>query len=66
MTHEERAALIMSQTACMLAEMEGMKALNIERAAAGHSIAYDEEAFCGLPDRYGLGYNAVMSVLQGQ
>jgi hypothetical protein len=62
MTDEQKAAFVNSQTACMLVELEAMKAENAARAAGGDAPAYGVSAFHGLIDRYNLGHNAVMSV----
>ena len=61
MTPEQQAAFIHSQTACMLAEMEAMKAANVAREVQGHSYAYGEDEFRALPDRFGLGHNTVVT-----
>ena len=63
MTLEERAAYINSQVACALIEMEGMKAENMQRAHLGQSMAYSDTSFIALIERYGIGYNAVLSYL---
>lgn len=65
MTPEQRAAFVNSRVACMLAELEAMKAANEERLADGMALAYDYKAFSDLPDVYGLGHNAVVSFLIG-
>jgi hypothetical protein len=51
----------MAQTASMLAELEAMKAENRQREMQGFSDAYGEAQFLALPDRYGIGHNAVVS-----
>ncbi len=63
---EERVAFISSQTTCALIEMESMKALNTYRQMRGETIAYDESAFLGIIDKYGLGYNDVILTLRGE
>lgn len=64
MTPAQSAAYIQSQTACMLAELESMKAANRVRAMQGYSDAYGEEEFLALPDRYGLGHNTVVEMIR--
>ena len=61
MTAEQKAAFINAQAACAMAEIAGMQAANIERRAHGYSLAYDESAFAAVPDRYGIGHNAVVT-----
>jgi len=61
MTDIQKAAFIMAQTASMLAELEAMKAENRQREMQGFSDAYGEAQFLALPDRYGIGHNAVVS-----
>lgn len=65
MTPEQKAAFINAQAACMLAELEAMKAFNHFRMSIGMALAYDEEAFLALPDKYGLGHNTVYAFLAG-
>jgi hypothetical protein len=60
MTEEQKAAYVNAQTACALIEMEGMKALNLERDRRGHSLAYTEEDFLKVIEKYGIHHNAVM------
>lgn len=62
---EQRAAFINSQTACMLVELEAMRAANRERESNGFSPAYGEDEFLALITRYGLHHNAVVSFLGG-
>jgi hypothetical protein len=63
MTTEEKVAYVLSQVACMNAELEGMKVSNSERAREGKAFAYDEKAFNDLPIRYGLTHNQVLAYL---
>lgn len=65
MNDEHKAAFIISQAACMHAELESMKAANIDRQERGHSIAYGENEFLQLPEKYGLEHNTVISYLRG-
>jgi hypothetical protein len=64
MTPEQKAAYINSQVACALIEMEGMKALNIYRQSRDETIAYDDEAFLDVINRYGIHHNAVVEFFQ--
>ena len=54
MTPEQRAAFIIAQAARLTAEIQGMAALNMQRAAIQASMAYDEVAFFQVIDRYPL------------
>ena len=62
MTAEQKAAFIHAQAVCAMAEIAGMQAANQHRLSLGHSIAYDEDAFVGVPDRYGISHNAVLTL----
>ena len=64
MDDAQKAAFIMAQTACMMAELEAMKAANRQRQRNDFSDAYGEDEFNALPDRFGLGHNAVVSFFQ--
>jgi len=57
MTDEQKAAYVNAQTACALAEIEGMKAENWMRERRGQTIAYGEEEFLAVPIKYGLHHN---------
>ena len=65
MTEAARVAFIMSQVVCAQAEIEGMIAENKWRETNGDSLAYGEEAFFGVPKKYGLEHNEVISYLRG-
>ena len=65
MTPEQSAAYVYAQSVCALAEIEAMKALNMQRAACGHSMAYVEEAFLAVIDKYGISHNAVLTTFGG-
>jgi hypothetical protein len=61
MSPEQQAAYINAQTACMLAELEAMKAMNRERQMHDHSDAYGSDAFFELADKFALSHNAVIA-----
>jgi hypothetical protein len=46
--------------------MQGMIVTNRERECNGMAYAYDEAAFLKLIETYGLGYNTVLTTLQGR
>lgn len=62
-TAEKRAAFINAQSACAIAEIQGMVAENQKRLALGYSIAYDMDAFMAVQDKYMIGHNAVIAYL---
>jgi hypothetical protein len=64
MNTAEAIAYIQAQTICALAEIEGMKAANAHRLSLGMTIAYDENAFFDVPNKYGIHHNAVLELLQ--
>jgi hypothetical protein len=61
MTEEQNAAYVFSQSACALIEAMGMVAENAHRQQCGNSIAYGEEAFNALINKYGIHHNAVVT-----
>lgn len=61
MDDAQKAAYVMAQTACMMAEMEAMKAANRARQQNDYSDAYGEEEFLALIDKWGLSHNAVLT-----
>lgn len=66
MTPEQAAAFVQSQTACAMAEIASMHAENREREIQDHTHAYGPEAFRAVPDEFGIGYNDVVGLFQGQ
>lgn len=66
MDREQRMAYINAQVACAMIELAAMQALNAERLANGHTIAYDEAAFLALQDKYCISHNAVIGYLTGR
>lgn len=63
MTPEQQAAFVNSQVACALIETASMMARNAINDRNGEALTYDEEAFMGLIDRYGIGHNDVLARL---
>jgi hypothetical protein len=57
-------AFVMAQIALMNCERAGMEAENTHRIDCGHSIAYGEEAFRALHDKYArlIGSNALLEM----
>ena len=64
MTPEQKAAFVIAQAACMNAELEAMKAANIDRLERGYSTAYGEDEFLSIPAKYGLEHNTVVAFFQ--
>ena len=65
MTPEQSAAYIHAQAVAALAEIEAMKAENWMREMKGHTIAYGEEEFLAVIDKYGIHHNAVLMTFNG-
>ena len=64
MTPEQAASYVFAQSVAALCEIEGAKAANETRRRNGLADAYDDAAFAGIIDRYGLGHNAVVGLFQ--
>jgi hypothetical protein len=64
MTPEQKAAYIIAQAICALAEIEGMKTTNRMRERRGETIAYSEEEFFSVSEKYNLHHNAVTGLFQ--
>lgn len=64
MTRGQQAAYVFSQSTAALAEIEGMKAANLEREHRGFGIAYDEESFFSIIAKYELDRDSIRSILQ--
>lgn len=62
---DDRGIYILSQIACMQAELEAMKVRNAECALRGEYPVYGPDDFRRLPDQYGLGCNTVLGYLHG-
>jgi hypothetical protein len=54
MTSEQKAAYIYSQTVCALAEIEGMKAANEQKAYDGFGPTYREKDFMAMIVKWGI------------
>lgn len=63
MTPEQKAAYIMGQVACALAEIEGMRAENMQREHRGESMAYVMDDFVKAIDKYAIHHNAVIEFM---
>ena len=62
MTEEQKAAYVYAQAVSALSEIEAMKAANMIRESQGKALAYGEEAFADIPNRYGIHHNATISL----
>lgn len=60
MTPEQKAAFIIAQSACAMAEIAGMQAENESRIANGLTPAYTERDFIAVTERNVVGHNAVV------
>lgn len=65
MDEAARAAFVISQAACLMAEVAGMQAENQHWLAAGQRIKYGEDAFITAAEKYQLGHNDVLAYLRG-
>lgn len=61
---EGQNAYVLAQVALLNCERAGMEAENTHRISIGQSIAYGDEAFQALADRYAavIGHNAIMEM----
>jgi acyl-coenzyme A thioesterase PaaI-like protein len=64
MSETQQAAFLISQAACAMIEAMGMQAENDQRKAVGHSMAYTEDAFVGVIEKYGIHHNAAILTLR--
>lgn len=64
MTPEQEAAYVIAQSASAVIEAMGMAAENQQRAHQGASMAYVEDHFNALIEKYGIHHNEVMTVFQ--
>lgn len=62
MTRSQSSAYINSQAIAAQIEAMGMQAENDQRKAIGASMAYTEQDFIDLIDKYGIGHNSVVHV----
>lgn len=60
MTPEQKAAYIQAQAVAAMAEIQMMLAANKVREQCGLSLAYGEEDFAKIEERYVIGHNAVI------
>lgn len=60
MTEEQKAAYVNAMAACVMAEALGMMTENLERVQEGEAPAYNQQAFRGPIDQYGVHSNGVL------
>jgi hypothetical protein len=65
MTPEQQAAYVIAMAACVTAETAAMQAENQQRSHRGEAVAYNEQAFTDLINRYGIHHNAILSMFHG-
>jgi hypothetical protein len=65
MNENQRAAFLIAQSVVAQAEIAGMTAENMQRQAVGNSMAYGDDAFFAVIDKYGLSHNVAISFLRG-
>ncbi len=66
MTEEQKAAYVMGQAACLMAEVAGMQAENQQREYKGEAMAYVENDFTAAIDKYSCHHNAVLSLIHDE
>lgn len=59
----DKAAYVIAQAVCALAEIEAMKAENKQREIEGNSPAHNYDAFFEVTNKYCIGHNAVIGHL---
>lgn len=64
MTDTSQAAYLISQAVAAMIEAMGMHAENQYRVGRGETIAYRDETFFGLIDKYGLHHNDAITTLR--
>lgn len=65
MTPEQKAAFVMARAAQLIAEVQGMTAENMQRAALGRPMAYTEEDFAVAIAHAGVNHNEVITLFHG-
>lgn len=65
MTPEQLAAYVNAQTAAALIELESFKAANREREMRGYALAWGEDAFMELIEKYGLDGDHIKQLFLG-
>jgi hypothetical protein len=61
-TPETKVCYVNSQVACAFIEAMGMQAENKQRKILGQSMAYNDDSFFNLIEKYGINHNAVITI----
>ena len=61
MTPEQKAAYVFAQAVCAMAEIEGMKAENIQCTFRDADMTYMKKQFMAVIEKYGIHHNAVLT-----
>lgn len=61
---DQNAAFLFSQAVCAFVEAMGMASENVRRYSEDCSLAYSDESFGNLIDKYGIGYNDAIETLR--
>ena len=64
MNEIQKAAFVFSQSICAYGEIEAMVAANKEREHRGESMAYSEQDFMAVIDKYCISHNAVVNLFR--
>ena len=62
MTPEQSASFVFANSVAALAEIQSMVADNTFRQQKGETVAYGEEAFLAVIEKYGIHYNAILEI----
>ncbi len=65
-TPEQSASFVFANSVAAFAEIQGMVAENTFREQKGETVAYGEEAFLAVIEKYGIHHNAVLSLYGNQ
>ena len=68
MNENQRAAFVVAQAAMLNAEVAGMQAENMARVHLGQAMAYQEDAFRDVVNKYQgtIGHNQAITFLMGE
>jgi hypothetical protein len=59
---QQQASYVFAQAVAAMAEIESMKAANWMREMQGHTIAYGEEEFLDVIEKYQISNNAILAM----
>lgn len=62
MTPEQKVAYTQGMVACLLSELESMKAANFYADQRGEEAPHKPDEFMALPNKYGVHHNALIEL----